>query len=97
MFYCLHDDNKGDNIMKGTEQHNITYKGKQVSIKFEMLRELSTSGADQIRMTLPNGMTCTVTGIDWSYRFEYKRHKFDLKSEELNEIIIKMIRKYRYV
>ena len=83
--------------MKGNESHNITYKGKQVSIKFEMLRELSTSGADQIRMTLPNGMTCTVTGIDWSYRFEYKRHKFDLKSEELNEIIIKMIRKYRYV
>tara|TARA_A100001201_G_scaffold64128_2_gene60444 strand:+ start:225 stop:527 length:303 start_codon:yes stop_codon:yes gene_type:complete len=95
---------KGDYIMtitneeiKVTETHTITYKNKNLVLTINKLKELNTSGSEQILIVAPNGMSCCVTGINRSYTFGAGKRTITFSSEELDSILIGFIRKYRYV
>ena len=83
--------------IKATETHKITYKNKNLVLKINKLRELNTSGAEQILIVAPNGMSCCVTGIRRNYTFGVGKRTITFSNEELDSIIIGFIRKYRYV
>ena len=80
--------------IKATETHTITYKNKDLSLKFDVTT--SKSGATQLIITAQNGMATEVTGIDYNYRFEAGRRHITFASKELDNLIISLIRKYRY-
>lgn len=80
-----------------TETHTITYKNKPLILTINKLKELNTSGSEQILIVAVNGMSCCVTGINKRYTFFLtEKRTITFSSQELDSILIGFIRKYRY-
>ena len=68
------------------ETITFTHKGKQINATLEM--EPIPHGYN-VRVTLRNGLTTSVSGVQYKWHFEYNGHKYPpFKCEELDQKVL---------